>query len=187
MYLALFLMPWMLIYALSTIVMNHRDFFRRFYATPAPTFEKERELTYDGSFPPGATPAQMARQILASIDMDGAFGANRTGDGRLIINRQDPIAIRRITYTPADHRVVVERQPFRMNAFFERIHRRRGYDQPYTLEKSWGFSVDLAIFAMIFWVASGLWMWWEMKVTRLTGALFGLSGIAIFALFLATI
>ncbi len=187
MYLALFLMPWMLMYAISTIVMNHRNAFRRFYATPAPVFEKEREVAYDASFPPGATPAQMARQILTTLDMDGAYGVNRTGDGRLIINRQDPVVLRRITYTPADRRLVVERQQFRMNAFFERLHRRRGYEQPYALEKSWGFSVDLAIVAMIFWVASGLWMWWEMKVTRITGAIFAASGVAVFALFLAAI
>jgi hypothetical protein len=29
MYLALFLTPWMLIYALSTMAMNHRELFKR--------------------------------------------------------------------------------------------------------------------------------------------------------------
>ena len=33
-------------------------------------------------------------------------------------------------------------------------------------------SVDLAITAMVFWVLSGLWMWWEMKATRGFGALY---------------
>jgi hypothetical protein len=40
---------------------------------------------------------------------------------------------------------------------------------------------------MIFWVASGLWMWWEMKLTRLWGAVFALGGLSLFALFLVTI
>jgi hypothetical protein len=31
MYLASFLAPWMLMYALSTLVMNHGEFFREYY------------------------------------------------------------------------------------------------------------------------------------------------------------
>ena len=30
-YLALFLTPWMLMYAISTVVMNHRGFFKDYY------------------------------------------------------------------------------------------------------------------------------------------------------------
>jgi hypothetical protein len=36
---------------------------------------------------------------------------------------------------------------------------------------------------MIFWAASGLWMWWEMKLTRRWGAIFGMAGLALFGLF----
>jgi hypothetical protein len=58
MYLALFLFPWMLMYALSTLAMNHR----RAFAPPA-VFEKERELVYDGVLP-GELPA--ARRLRAA-------------------------------------------------------------------------------------------------------------------------
>ena len=98
-----------------------------------------------------------------------------------------PITPRRITYTPADGRLVIESQVFRTPAFLERMHRRRGYQSGYALDDTWAFSVDLVIVAMIFWVASGLWMWWEMKVTRRLGFAFAASGVAIFALFLSTI
>jgi hypothetical protein len=76
---------------------------------------------------------------------------------------------------------------FTMPSFLERMHRRRGFQQAYATDDIWAFSVDLFIVAMIFWVASGLWMWWEMRVTRRWGALFGLSGVVLFALFMATI
>jgi hypothetical protein len=37
---------------------------------------------------------------------------------------------------------------------------------------------------MVFWVASGLWMWWEMRKTRGWGLLSAAGGIGIFAWFL---
>ena len=82
---------------------------------------------------------------------------------------------------------MIEKETFRSNTFLERMHRRRGFQSDYPLEDTWAFSVDLVILAMVFWVASGLWMWWEMKVTRGLGAVFALSGLAVFGLFLFTI
>jgi hypothetical protein len=81
----------------------------------------------------------------------------------------------------------VEKLPYGTPEFLERMHRRRGYHQPYLLEDLWAFSVDFVIAAMIVWVFSGLWMWWELKVTRLIGALVLLAGIALFALFLSVL
>ena len=42
MYLGLFLFPWMLMYALSTMVMNHRALFVATYGAGPPAYEKER-------------------------------------------------------------------------------------------------------------------------------------------------
>ncbi|MBI3695506.1 MAG: hypothetical protein HY238_11800, partial [Acidobacteria bacterium] len=98
MYLALFLTPWVLMYALSTIAMNHRDFFRG-----RPHFEKEREQVYAGAFAPGAKPREMAAQILRDLGLDGAHNVNApSGGGRVVITRLDPLSPRRLTFTPAD-------------------------------------------------------------------------------------
>jgi len=40
---------------------------------------------------------------------------------------------------------------------------------------------------MVFWAASGLWLWWELKSTRRWGALSIVGGFGLFALFLCTI
>ena len=76
---------------------------------------------------------------------------------------------------------------FRSNAFLERFHRRRGYATGYGLDTAWAVTVDLAIVAMVFWVLSGLWMWWEMKVTRRLGTAALAAGAGLLALFLLTI
>lgn len=95
MYLALFLTPWMLMYALSTMAMNHREFFTQFYGEQPIAWEKERELTYTGTFPADAKPKDLARQILMSLGMDGTHNANLSKDGaRLTIVRQDPVTPR---------------------------------------------------------------------------------------------
>jgi len=183
MYLALFFFPWMLMYALSTLVMNHRTWF----AGPPAAFQEEREFVYDGVFPDDAEPRVMGQQILASVGLDGAFGATRRKDGAVVVTRNDLVAPRRLTYTPADRRLVIERMPFRSNAFLERFHRRRGYATGSSLDTTWAITVDLVIAAMVFWVASGLWMWWEMKVTRALGFLALLTGAGLFAFYLLTI
>ena len=186
MYLALFLTPWILMYTLSTVVMNHREHLRE--EPSSPKFTKERELQYDGTFPDGAKPADIASQLLTSLDMDGTHNVQGPANaGRITIMRQHPVAPRRIIYTKADNKVVIERMEFDTPAYLERMHRRRGFQQPFVLEDTWAFAVDLVIVAILFWALSGLWMWWELKVTRKLGTICLLAGAALFALFLVTI
>lgn len=187
-YLALFLSPWILMYAASTVVMNHRVLFRSLYGGPPPALVMEREQLYDGVFPEGAGPEQMGAQILAGLDLEGTFSTSkRPRDGAIVINRMDPITPRRITYQPADRKLIIERVPWDTRGYLERMHRRRGYQNDRPLEDAWAVSVDFFIAAVILWVGSGLWMWWEMKAARRWGVLAFAGGIALFATFLATL
>jgi hypothetical protein len=187
MYLALFLFPWLLMYALSTAAMNHRALFVDASGASAPPFERERELLYEGVFADDADLRAISRQILTSVDLDGAHGVTRRQDGAIVITRSDLLTPRRLTYTPADRRLVIEKMPHRTSAMLERFHRRRGYTTGYALDTVWAVSVDLVIVAMVFWVLSGLWMWWDMKVTRPLGAVALAGGAGLFMLFLLTI
>jgi hypothetical protein len=187
MYLALFLFPWMSMYALSTLAMNHRELFVEPSSASPAAPEKERELTYDGVFPENADLKVISRQILASVGLDGAHSVTRRKDGAIVINRNDLIAPRRLTYTPADRKLSIEKMPSRPNDFLGRFHRRRGYATGYALDSMWAVTVDVTIASMVFWVLSGLWMWWEMKVTRRLGTLALLSGAGLFAFYLLTL
>lgn len=187
MYVALFLFPWLLMYALSTAVMNHRASFASSTPGGAPVYERERELKYDGVFPADAELRTISQQILSSLDLDGAHGVTRRKDAAIVITRNDLLAPRRLTFVPATRALTVERLPHRTNVMLERFHRRRGYATGYALDTTWAVTVDLVIAGMIFWVLSGLWMWWEMKVTRATGALALVTGAGLFVLFILTI
>lgn len=179
MYLALFLMPWVLMYAISTIAMNHRE-------PNPPVFEKVREMVWDGSFANGAGPRQKAEQLLASLGMDGAYAVQER-DGRLIVTRFYTVQPVRLTLNSQEGRLLMERQQFRPGNFLERLHRRRGYQHNYLIDNLWAASVDLFIFAMLFWVISGLWLWWEIRSTRRWGALALATGLGIFAFFLVVL
>jgi hypothetical protein len=181
MYLALFLAPWMLGYALSTIVMNHN-------VGGPQTFIKESEQSYPAVFEPGTPPRQIGEQILSDLHLEGAFGVQGPRpDGTLVINRQDLMAPRRITYSPATTTLVVERVHLKSSQLLNRFHHRRGYQQPYAADRAMAWSIDLVIIAMAFWALSGLWMWWEMRATRLWGLAAAVFGIGIFAFFAFTI
>lgn len=187
-YLALFLAPWILMYAASTFVMNHRELFRGPEPVPPPTFELEREITYDGVMPDGATPQQIALQLMASLDMEGAYGLARGATAeKVVINRQHPVNPRRITYTAADRKITIEKMVFSGAGFLERMHRRRGFQHDYLLEDLWAASVDLTILGLLLLALSGIWMWWELRVTRRFGAVALGAGFALFGLFLAVL
>jgi hypothetical protein len=187
MYLALFLFPWLLMYALSTAAMNHRTLFARSVPGGAPAYETERQLTYDGVFSDDGDLRIISQQILSSVDLDGAHGVTRRKDGAIVITRNDLLTPRRLTYTPSTRALLIEKLPYRTNVMLERFHRRRGYATGYALDTAWAITVDVAIAGMVFWVLSGLWMWWEMKVTRKLGALALITGAGLFLLFVLII
>ena len=188
MYLGLFLAPWMLMYALSTLAMANREFVQSFYPTKRPALTVEREMDYSRTFPAGATPEQMGQQILEDLGLDGKHWVSGGKAGKpLAIERQQPLVQRRIIYNPATRKVSVQREEFRAPIFLEHMHTRRGYQPQHALENSWAFSVDVSACAIVFWILSGLWMWWELRPTRLFGGLCFALGIALFATLLAMI
>ena len=182
MYLALFLAPWMLMYAVSTLVMTHRTRF-----APQAPFQAERSTTFDAVFPDNVDPRQVSEALLASLGLEGSHMVTRRKDGTYVVNRADLLTPRRLTYTPADRRVVIERLPLQTSGLMNRFHRRRGYATGYALDTTWAVTVDVAIAAMMFWALSGLWMWWEMKATRGWGLVAGLGGAGLFAFYLLTL
>ena len=186
MYLALFLIPWMLMYALSTFMMYHNKFFKEAYGGNVVGWQKESERTYPAQFGADTHPKLMAQQILRDLRMEGGHTVNRDRGGITIV-RTNALTPTRITYRPADGKMVIEKQEFRAQPFLSRLHMRRGFDSNYAADDAWAVSVDLAIVGIGFWVLSGLWMCWELRVTRKFGALCALAGFVLFTVFVFTV
>ena len=188
MYLALFLTPWMLIYALSGLVLNHGQTVRAFYGAKFGQFEKVEERPYAAAFSEGADTRMIGAQILEHLGLTGTFNVQgQPNQPRLVITRNAAFAAHRVTYFRTENRLLVEKQAFSAPVFVNRAHFRHGYEQPFLASKIWAVVVDLAVVGMLFWVLSGLWMWWEIKPARLTGAVFALIGVGMFGVLLVTI
>jgi hypothetical protein len=141
MFTGLFLAPWMVMYALSTLVMAHNEYVNSLYGSKSPNMVTARELDYSRSFLTNMTREEIGQQILRDLGMEGAHSVSGGRNGRpLVIQRQHALPQRRITFDASRGKVVIEREEFRAATFLERMHRRRGYSQPYALEDTWGFS-----------------------------------------------
>ena len=185
MFTGLFLAPWMLMYALSTLVMAHRELVLSFYSTRTPAMVTERELDYTRSFSATATREDIGKQILQDLGLEGRYSVSGGRNGQpLVVNRQQALGARRITFDAAARKIGIQREEFRALTFLERLHRRRGYDQPYLLEDTWGLTVDMAVVVMVFWSLSGIWLWWELKPTRRWGLITLVAGPTLFAVFI---
>lgn len=119
MYLALFLTPWILMYALSTIVMNHRSHLRPLYGEPGSDIVQEAERNYVPGYPPDAAPKEKAIHILRDLGYEGAHTVRESPKGELTIVRQDAVTPRRIIFNPAQNTLRVERQSFRTTGFLD--------------------------------------------------------------------
>ena len=85
MYLALFLTPWVLVFALSSVIFNHLKFFSG--GKPLAQFEQGEELPYEAAFSDGIESREAGLQILRDLGRGGRFSSgkikrSRTGNSR---------------------------------------------------------------------------------------------------------
>ena len=188
MYLALFLTPWLIVYALSGLVLNHARLFLQPNGQLALPFEKVEERDYKAAFSADADARMIGEQVLVDLGLSGTF--NTQGgpqQPKLVILRHSAFALHRITWFRNESRLLIEKQQFNTPTFLNRTHFRHGYEQPFVASKVWAVIVDLVVVALLFWVLSGIWMWWEIKPARLWGGVFALIGLGVFGILLATI
>ena len=127
MHLGLFLIPWVLMYALSSLVFNHFATLRSWYDGNLNQFEKVEEFAY------------AARQILIDLDMDGPhFVRGNLQSGRLTVMRQKGVGVTRLTYSEDEGKVVVEEQVANAANVLTRMHIRHGFQQDYWSAKLFG-------------------------------------------------
>ena len=184
-YLAMFLLPWVLMYGLSSLPFSHHDFFDDLYrGDGVSTWTKRFERSYDRPVPQGADLRQIGAQILADVDLEGAFGAHQPNQQRLNIYLHDFWDHTRLSYFINEQRLVAEDRRFRWDWFFTGMHARGGFQQDSFLNDLWAVVVDGVCIGFFIWIASGIYMWWLLKPTRLWGALALGGGIASFIIFL---
>jgi hypothetical protein len=121
-------------------------------------------LTRSG-LPPG--------QVTVTLIPDVVFQVEDT-DGRVWRATYNPLH-GSLTGTPDRNESPTTRR------FLTRLHVTRGYPPSPGVRWIWALSVDLVSLAMLFWVASGLVMWWQLKSVRRAGAIIVLLSVSLAA------
>ena len=185
-YLGMLLIPWLLVYALSAALLNHGEHFRQFKPTDpqfVPLWEKDYTLTTPVD---GDHLREAAEKILSDNQITGPFGIQRQGQ-RLNINVQNFMQPTRLTYDHGQKKLRAEKKKFAWVEVLTRLHFRAGYNGNGFLVNLWPFIVDVFCITMIIWILTGLYLWWKIRVSRLTGWITLSAGALTLAALLATL
>lgn len=167
-YLGLFLLPWVLMYGISSFLISHHNWFR---SDQPPVWQLVFDREYQRPIPDKADLRDVAHEILKDCNLEGAFWAQRPKPDEIRINRFRFRDDTRLTYSINDQRLRAEHQDLRWDQVILRMHFRGGFAQPGFWDDLWAILVDVACVGIVIWVGSGLLMWWRLRRLRLWGCL----------------
>ena len=185
-YLGLTLLPWFFMYAISSVPFAHNQFFeRRDAAKGLPLWTLRAERRLDVPVPESAAGLRaLGATLLKEAGIDGtSFGAYRQSPTQINVYSYSFWKSTQLKYLVDEKKLTVEDRRFRWDHFLTGMHARGGFEQEGLLQHSWSVVVDIVSVAMIVWVASGLYMWWELPGHRRWGWLAILAGTASFLCF----
>ncbi|MDP3069381.1 MAG: PepSY-associated TM helix domain-containing protein [Opitutaceae bacterium] len=168
-YLGMLLIPWVLVFALSTFVYNHPGLFAKF--RPAdPQWVRLWEKDYEADVPAEneSSLRGTASRILADHGMSGAFAARRQGP-RLNISVLNFLHPRRLTYDFTTKKLRAEEKKFAWVEVLIRLHERTGYGRGGLLASLWAVAVDVFCVTTLIWIATGIYLWWKLAAVRRWG------------------
>ena len=125
-----------------------------------------------------------ARTLLTEAGVDStSFGTYRQSPTQINVYAYSFWKSTQLKYYVDQKKLTVEDRRFRWDHFLTGMHARGGFDHEGALALSWSVVVDLVVVAMIVWIASGLYMWWELPGQRRWGWLAIVAGSASFLIF----
>lgn len=183
-YLGLGLLPWFLVYAVSSIPFSHNQYFESLdKAKGLPNWTPRFERKYEIFIPQTGSLRPVGARILRDTGLEGAFGTYRQGPNQINVYVHSFWKSTQVKYFIAEKRLVAEDKRFRWDHFLTGMHAKGGFEQG-GLHDVWGAIVDLVCLGMLLWVVTGLLMWWKLPSSRLWGWVALIAGCASFALFL---
>jgi hypothetical protein len=179
-YTGLFLVPWMMVYAISAFCLNHYTWFDALKLTPKWATVREARYTPDATFP--KAPQEQAIVLLRHLDLEGPHNImGAPNANQLSLWRSCAAGNYRITWQRQNSRLLVEQQqPASFYSFVNNLHFIRGYPHPYLATQVWAVVVDITAISTIIWVISGIWLWARKPRERRLGGLCLASGCLLF-------
>jgi hypothetical protein len=185
-YLGLFLLPWVIMFGVSSIPLNHTA------EGDQPAWTRVAEVAFSVE-PPSGSSAESLRpfgeQLMKAAGVSGGFYVFRPNPRQLNVNLPNFLHPIRIMYDIDAKHLVMERREFAWRQFLSGMHTRGGYNLGGFWDSVWAVFVDLVAVALLAWIASGLFMWWKLPGTGLRrwGWLAIAGGLISFAVIIATL
>ena len=187
-YLGLFLTPWVLMYAVSSIPFSNNDYFeQRDKAKGIPLWKETYNGPYDlGPIPESGPLRPLGAKIVKDFHMqDSSYGVYRQGTKQLNIYVHTFWQSTQFKYFIEEKRLVSEDRRFRFEHFLTGMHARGGFEDNRLFPLAWSVIIDLVCLGFLLWIASGLYMWWTLPGLRKWGWVAVLGGLSSFLFFLA--
>jgi hypothetical protein len=185
-YLGLALLPWFFMYGVSSIPFAHTAYFnQRDAAKGLPLWTLRSERIVDIAAPQDAAGLRpFGAALLREAGIEGtSFGTYRQSPNQINVYSYSFWTSTQLKYFVDTKRLTVEDRRFRWDQFLTGMHARGGFEQEGLLDRSWSIVVDIVCLSMIVWIASGLYMWWELPGQRRWGWLAIAAGTASFLFF----
>lgn len=185
-YLGLVLLPWVVIYAVSTVYFNHG--FGHAHGGGAvagaewKTLWEKDHTTAVSEGDDGLR--ETGRRLMAENGFSGPFGVQRQGP-RLVVVMPQFLQPARLIYDTASQKLKAEvRAQSSSREVLARLHTRAGYGRGGALSDVWAVFVDLYCVATFVWILTGLYLWWQLAATRSWGFVALGGGMATIAVLL---
>jgi hypothetical protein len=183
-YLGLFLLPWVIMFGVSSIPLNHSA------EGDQPEWTLLSEAEFNVQPPAPSSPERLrplGEQMMKAAGVSGGFYVNRANPQQINVNHPNFLHPVRIVYHIDQKRLVAERRDFAWRQFLSGMHTRGGYNLGGFWDSVWAIFVDVVAVALLAWIASGLLMWWKLPGTGLRrwGWLALAGGLVSFALIIA--
>jgi hypothetical protein len=179
-YLGLFLLPWFAVYGVSSIPFSHPQWFRSDNdALWKLRLERPYELPVQSD-----DLKEIGSALVKEIEAKGAYGANRPNPNRINVYVHTFWTATRITYDIPAKQLRAEDRQFRWRNWLTGFHARGGFQHDSLLNDAWALVVDAVCVAFLVWIATGLYMWWQLPQSRWWGWTALGAGVASFIGFL---
>ena len=185
-YLGLALLPWFFMYGISSVPFAHNAFFERLDAAktlPLWTLRLERAMDVPVPEDPDGL-RQLGKTLLDAAGVHGmSYGVYRQSPTQINVYAYSFRQSTQLKYFTDRKVLTAEDRRFRFDQFLTGMHARGGFEQEGLLPTSWSILVDVVQVAILVWIASGVWMWWDLRGHRRWGVAAIVSGTLSFVWF----
>jgi hypothetical protein len=181
-YLGLSLLPWFVVYGVSSIPFSHPSWGESLYGKPV--WSTRYEKPYKLQLQPNADLKAVGAALKREVGAEGTYHPYRPDATHINVYVHTFWLATEISYDTEKQLLRAQDRGFRWDHFLTGLHARGGFQSDDRLVDAWAIVVDIVCLGFLTWIASGLYMWWHIPRHRRWGWVALGAGATSFVLFL---